>query len=308
LLWQAAIDGSAIGPTSFAKGGLGGVTQALLAAAKSFGVEVRTQSEVTAVESGDKGKVVLSTGEVVESRVVVSNADPRTTLLKLVDPVELDPGFLLKVNNYRTPGATAKINLALSELPAFNGLSAEESQSKLAGRIQVGPEIDYLEKAFDAAKYGEFSDAPYLDITIPSLTDPSLTPKGGHVMSIQVQFAPYKLRSGDWASREEEFAEKVIDVLSKHAPRIREFIVGKQVITPARLESEYGLSGGHIHHGEQTLDQVFTFRPLIGWAQYRTPLQRLYLCGAGTHPGGGITGMPGANAAREVLKDLKSKK
>jgi phytoene dehydrogenase-like protein len=303
LLWQAAIDGNAIGPTSFAKGGLGAVTQALLSAAKSFGAEVRTQTEVTAIENSDSAKVVLNGGEVIESKVVVSNADPKTTLLKLVDPVDLDPGFLLKMRNYRAPGATAKINLALSGLPDFNSVTSE----KLSGRIHIGPEIDYLEKAFDASKYGDFSEAPYLDITIPSLSDPSLTSNGGHVMSIQVQFAPYKLREGDWTSRRDEFAGKIISQLSKFAPGIGELIVVQQVITPVDLEREYGLSGGHIHHGEQTLDQVFTFRPLIGWAQYRTPVQRLYLCGAGTHPGGGITGMPGANAAREVLKDFKGK-
>lgn len=300
LLWQAATDGGAIGPTSFAKGGLGAITQALANAAKSFGAEVRTQSEAKSIEPG---KVVLTSGEVIESKVVVSNADPKTTFLSLVDPIELDPGFLLKMRNYRAPGTTAKINLALSRLPEFRGVDTD----KLSGRIQIGPEIDYLERAFDASKYGDFSEAPYLDVTIPSLTDDSLTTNGKHVVSIHVQFAPYKLRNGDWTSRREEFADKVIDHLSKFASGVKESIVARQIITPIDLESEYGLSGGHIHHGEQTLDQVFAFRPLIGWARYRTPIPRLYLCGAGTHPGGGITGVPGANAAREILKDFKKK-
>ena len=176
---------------------------------------------------------------------------------------------------------------------------------RIAGRIHVGPEIDYLERAFDASKYGEFSSEPYLDINIPSIGDPSLAPAGQHVMSIHVQFAPYKLKQGDWTTRSEEFADKVIGQLQAYAPGLRDLIVAGQVITPLDLEQTYGLSGGHIHHGEQTIDQFFTFRPLIGWAQYRTPLKRLYLCGAGTHPGNGMTGLSGFNASREILKDLR---
>ncbi len=251
---------------------------------------------------------MLESGEEIESRVVVSNADPRTTFLKLVDPVDLDPNFLSKMRNYRTPGVAAKINLALDGLPAFRGVNGGDPQTKLSGRIHIGHEIDYLERAFDASKYGEFSAEPYLDITIPSLGDPSLAPAGKHVMSIHVQFAPYKLKQGDWPMRGEEFAENVISQLENYAPGLRELAVAAQVITPRDLEETYGLSGGHIHHGEQTLDQVFTFRPLIGWAQYRTPLKRLYLCGAGTHPGGGLTGRPGANAAREIARDFKAGK
>jgi phytoene dehydrogenase-like protein len=251
---------------------------------------------------------VLKSGEEIESRVVISNADPRTTFLKLVDPVDLDPNFLLKMRNYRAPGAAAKINLALSALPVFNGVNGNESQSKLAGRIHIGPEIDYLERAFDASKYGEFSAQPYLDLTIPSLSDPSLAPPGKHVMSIHVQFAPYRLKEGDWTTRRDEFTDNAISQLERYAPGLRDLILASQVITPRDLEETYGLSGGHIHHGEQSLDQFFTFRPLIGWAQYRTPLKRLYLCGAGTHPGGGITGIPGANAAREIARDFKAGK
>jgi phytoene dehydrogenase-like protein len=193
-------------------------------------------------------------------------------------------------------------------LPSFVGVDAGDAQTKLAGRIQIGPDIDYLERAFDASKYGEFSSEPFLDITVPTLTDPTLAPDGRHVMSIQVQFAPYKLRRGDWKSREQEFAETVINHLSAFAPGIKDLISGGQVITPLDLEDTYGLYGGHVHHGEQSLDQFFAFRPLIGWAQYRTPLKGLYLCGAGTHPGGGITGLPGANAAREIVKDFKAGK
>jgi phytoene dehydrogenase-like protein len=308
LLWQAAMDGSAIGSALYPKGGMGGLSNALANAAKAAGAEIRTQAGVTEIAGvdGDASKVRLDGGEEIESRAVVSNADPRTTFLNLVDPIDLDPNFLLKMRNYRAPGTVAKINLALSALPVFRGVNGD--QTKLAGRIHIGHEIDYLERAFDASKYGEFSSEPYLDINIPSIGDPSLAPQGKHVMSIHVQFAPYKLKQGDWNTRREEFAGNVIDRLETYAPGVRDLIVASQVITPLDLERTYGLSGGHIHHGEQTLDQFFTFRPLIGWAQYRTPLKRLYLCGAGTHPGGGLTGLPGANAAREIIRDFKAGK
>jgi len=306
LLWQAAMDGSAIGSASYARGGMGALSEALARAAMAAGAEIRTRASVVSVLGAetDTPKVVLESGEEIGSRVVVSNADPRTTFLNLVDPVDLDPNFLSKMRNYRAPGAAGKLNLALSGLPNFNGGNAE----KLTGRIHIGPEIDYLERAFDASKYGEFSAQPYLDITIPSIADPSLAPDGKHVMSVHVQFAPYKLKHGDWTTRRDEFAENVLDLLEQYAPGTRELALAAQVITPLDLERDYGLSGGHIHHGEQSLDQFFTFRPLIGWAQYRTPLRRLYLCGAGTHPGGGLTGLPGFNAAREIARDFKSGK
>ncbi len=306
LLWQAALDGSAIGSAAYAKGGMGGLTQALTNAAKAAGAEIRTSARVGQISGAysDKPKVILESGEEIASRVVVSNADPRATFLNLVDPIDLEPNFLLKMRNYRAPGVVAKINLALDGLPKFRGVDGSDATTKLSGRIHIGPEIDYLERAFDASKYGEFSAEPYLDINIPTIGDPSLAPAGKHVMSIHVQFAPYKLKQGDWTGRSDEFAANVIGQLEKYAPGLREAIIARQVITPLDLEQTYGLSGGHIHHGEQTLDQFFTFRPLIGWAQYRTPLKRLYLCGAGTHPGGGLTGLPGANAAREIARDL----
>lgn len=306
LLWQAALDGSAIGAAVYPKGGMGGLSKSLLSVAKAAGVEVRTLAHVAGITGadGDRPKVILENGEEIEARAVVSNVDPRTTFLELVDPVDLEPNFLLKMRNYRTPGAVAKVNLALDALPSFRGVNGDATQAKLAGRIHIGPEIDYLERAFDASKYGDFSAEPYLDIQIPSLGDSSLAPEGKHVMSVHVQFTPYKLRDRDWTTRRDELADKVISLLETYAPGLRDLVVARQVITPLDLEQVYGLSGGHIHHGELTLDQVFTFRPLIGWAQYRTPLQRLYLCGAGTHPGGGLTGLPGANAAREIAGDL----
>jgi phytoene dehydrogenase-like protein len=309
LLWQAAMDGNAVGPASFVKGGLGALTAALAKAATDAGVEIRTQADVERVllAEGKASKVVLKSGEEIPARAVVSNADPRTTFLRLVDPIDLDPEFLLKIRNYRAVGSAAKINLALSGLPSFPGLNGGDAKTKLSGRIHVGPDIDYLERAFDAAKYGECSPAPYMDITIPSLTDSSLAPAGAHVMSIHVQFAPYNLKTGDWNSRRDEFGDTAINSLAEYAPNLKELIIGRQIITPLDLEQTYGLSGGHILHGEPTLDQFFTFRPLIGWAQYRTPINALYLCGAGTHPGGGITGGPGANAAREIIKDFRNK-
>lgn len=306
LLLQAALSGSAVASSEFPKGGMGALTEALAEAARVAGVEIRTSVPVVRIETNEDkaSRVVLESGEEISARGVVSNADPRTTLLKLVDPVDLDPSFLTKIQNYRAFGVSAKINLALSGLPGFVGV---DDTSRLTGRIHVGPDIDYLERAFDAAKYGDYSPAPYMDITIASLNDPDLAPAGAHVMSIDVQYAPYKLKQGDWKSRRDEFADKVIEVLGGYAPNLKKLIVARQIITPPDLEQIYGLSGGHIHHGEQSLDQFFTFRPIIGWAQYRTPIKGLYLCGAGTHPGGGVTGAPGANAAREIIKDFKKR-
>lgn len=307
LLWQAATDGHAVGSTTFAKGGLGALSEALAKAATDAGVEIRSNSDVQQISVVEEKatEVVLASGEQIAARSVVSNADPRSTFLKLIDPTDLDPDFLQKIRNYRAFGSAAKLNLALSALPSFSSLNGADAKSKLSGRIHIGPNIDYLERAFDAAKYGEFSPAPYMDITIPTLADSTLAPKDAHVMSIHVQFAPYKLKEGDWNSRREEFADNVVSQLTSYAPDLKNLIIGRHIITPLDLEQIYGLSGGHITHGEQSLDQFFTFRPLIGWAQYRTPIKGLYLCGAGTHPGGGITGGSGMNAAREILKDFR---
>ena len=304
LLLQAATDGQAIAAAAFVKAGMGALTQALAKAATDAGAEIRMSAGIAAVQimNGQAIGVVLASGEEIPARVVISNADPKTTFLKLVDPAELDPSFLQKMQNYRAQGTVAKVNLALSALPNFVGV---EQTEMLTGRIHIGPDIDYLERAFDAAKYGDFSPRPYMDITIPSLTDPTLAPSGAHVMSIHAQFAPYMLKDGDWDSRREELGDAIVNTLSDYAPDLKELILARQVITPLDLEREYGLSGGHIHHGEMALDQLFAFRPLIGWARYRTPIAGLYLCGAGTHPGGGVTGAPGFNAGRAILKDLR---
>jgi phytoene dehydrogenase-like protein len=309
LLLQSAFDGHAIAPASFVKGGMGALTAALAGAAKAAGAEIRTGAYVerVLVKDGAAAGVLLEGGEEVAARAVVSNADPRTTFLRLVDPTDLDPDFLTKMRGYRSTGVAAKVNLALDRLPSFAALknSGADAPAELSGRIHISPDIDYLERAFDAAKYGDFSPAPYMDITIPTLTDPTLAPEGKHVMSVYAQFAPYKLKEGDWAARREEFADAVVRTLSTYAPDIADLVIRRQVITPSDLEREYGLAGGHTLHGEMSLDQFYAFRPLIGWAQYRTPIRNLYLCGAGTHPGGGLNGASGANASREILKDLK---
>ena len=292
------------GRQRFVKGGLGSLTSALASSARTAGAEIRTNAEVRhiLVRQGRVAGVTLTSGEELQARIVVSNADPRRTLLGLLDPVELEPGFLLRVRNYRAAGTVAKINLALKSLPSFTSMPGDHRA--LGGFIQIGPELDYLERAFDASKYGKWSPRPYLEITIPSITDPTLAPAGSHVMSITAQYAPYALRGTDWATAAPEFADAAIATLATYAPDLPSLILHRQVITPVDLESSYGLTGGHIFHGELALDQLFTMRPLLGWARYRTPIAGLYLCGAGTHPGYGVSGLSGLNAAREILKDL----
>jgi phytoene dehydrogenase-like protein len=304
LLLQSALGGNAVS----VRGGAGAVTQALAQAAAAAGVQIRTSSNVTSirVKNGEAASVVLESGEEIIAHTVVSNADPRRTFLELVDATDLDPGFLIKVRSYRAVGCVAKVNLALSGMPAFSAI--KNGNADLTSRIHIGPNTDYLERAFDAAKYGEFSAQPYMDISIPSILDPSLAPSGWHVMSIHVQYAPYQLRNGTWNMRHSELGDTVVKTLASYAPHIRDLIVHRQIITPLDMEQTYGLSGGHIFHGEHALDQLFAFRPFLGWARYRTPIKGLYLCGAGTHPGGGITGAPGANASREIIKDLKSRR
>jgi phytoene dehydrogenase-like protein len=305
LLIRAAHDAHPAGSACFAAGGIGAVTQAMASAAKQAGAEIRTGVEVieVRVKDGAATSVVLSTGEEISARTIVSNADPKRTLLKLVDPAHLSPDFLMKLQHYRMPGTVAKINLALSGLPEFTALDG--NIDALSGRIHIGPEIDYLERAFDESKYGEFSKQPYLEVAIPSLTDPSLAPAGQHVMSVYMQYAPFKLKNGDWESQRKALGQTVVKTLAQYAPNLPELILTHQIITPQDLEDTYGLTGGHIFHGELSLDQFFTMRPLLDWARYKTPIQDLYLCGSGTHPGAGLTGGSGANAAREILKDLK---
>jgi phytoene dehydrogenase-like protein len=277
----------------------------MAAAARAAGAEIRTGADVARVQvkGGVAGGVVLSSGEEIPARAVVSNADPRRTLLGLVDPVQLEPDFVGRLRAYRCPGTVAKVNLALDGLPRFAGIA--DGPALLSGRIQIAPEIDYLERAFDDCKYGDFSRQPYLEVAIPSLSDPSLAPAGKHVMSIYVQFAPLRLREGDWNGRAAALGDAVVGTLARYAPGLESLVLERQIITPKDLEETYGLTGGHIFHGELALDQIFTMRPLLGWARYRTPVTGLYLCGSGTHPGTGLTGASGANAARAIANDLK---
>ena len=304
LLLQSAMDGRAIAQSNFVKGGLGKLIDAVAKAATEAGAEIRTQVNITGIETrnGRAIAVVTESGETISASAIVSNCDPASTLLQLIDAGELAPSFRTRVQNYRAHGTVARIDLALSTLPTFNGL---KDPAPLSGHTHIGTDIDYLERAFDAAKYGEPSPRPYMDITVPTINDPSLGPAGAHVVSIHAQFAPYKVKDGDWESRRESVGDLVISDLSNYAPDLKDLIVARRVLTPLDLEKEYGFRGGHIHHGEMSIDQFFAFRPMIGCAQYRTPIEGLYLCGAGTHPGSGLTGASGWNAGREVIKDLK---
>jgi phytoene dehydrogenase-like protein len=311
LLLRAAADRSSnpapAGGVQFPAGGIGAITLAMAAAAKQAGVEIRTSADISEirVKDGVATGVVLASGEEISARAVVSNADPKNTLMRLVDPAHLTPDFVQKIKNYRCMGTVAKINLAISALPEFTALKARGNTDLLRGRVQISPEIDYLERAFDESKYGNFSRNPYIEITIPSLSDPSLAPAGQHVMSIYMQYAPYKLKDGDWESQRTALGETVVKAIAQYAPNLPQTILRHQIITPKDLEETYGLTGGHIFHGELALDQFFTMRPLLDWARYRTPIESLYLCGSGTHPGTGLTGGSGANAAREIAKALK---
>jgi phytoene dehydrogenase-like protein len=302
LLLMAAIDPAPGGNSISAIGGPGAVTQAMADAAREAGAVIRPNAEVARIliTDGMVTGVALADGTQISARTVVSGVDPKRTLLGLVDPIELDPGFITRIRNYRCPGVVSKLNVALRALPSFRGLG--DSARQLAGRIQIGPGIDYLERAFDTSKYGEMSPAPYLDIAFPSVVDPSLAPVGRHVMSVHVQYTPYRLRTGAWASERDILTTGVMRTLEEYAPGIGGLVEHVQTLTPVDLEQTYGLTGGHIHHGELALDQLFTMRPTLGWADYRTPIRGLFLCGGGTHPGPGITGGSGQNAAASLLK------
>ncbi len=308
LLLRAAADSHPVGSAAFPRGGLGSFTRALAESAKAAGAEIRTDAEVQhiRIKDGAVTGVVLADGEEIAAEAVVSGADPKRTFFNLVDPSQLDPTFANRIKNFRANGTVAKVNLALGSLPTFTALDATESSLKsLSGRIHIGPEIDYLERAFDASKYGEFSKAPYLDVTIPTILDPSLAPDGKHVLSAYVQFAPFKLKAGNWDTHRKDLGDTVIKTLAIYAPNLPGLVESIQVITPKDLETSYGFTGGHIFHGELALDQLFTMRPILDWARYKTPIRGLFLCGSGTHPGNGLTGASGANAAREIIRDLR---
>jgi len=311
LLLRAAADANPAGSATFSRGGLGAFTHALAEAARQAGVEIRTNTEVQhiRIKNGAAIGVVLADGEEIAVEAVVSGVDPKRTFFQLMDPSQLDPTFALRIRNIRANGNVAKVNFALNELPSFPALAGtvgpDGFRQALSGRIHIGPEIDYLERAFDASKYGEFSAAPFLDITIPSLLDPTLAPAGKHVLSTYVQFAPYKLREGSWSTRGKDLGATVMKTIAEYAPNFPNLVEATQVITPHDLETKYGFTGGQIFHGELALDQLFTMRPVLDWARYRTPIHGLFLCGSGTHPGNGLTGASGANAAREIIRELR---
>jgi phytoene dehydrogenase-like protein len=303
----AGNDGGAAGETVFARGGPGALAEALAAAAREAGATIRTSAPVVRITSRDGRAtgVVLESGEEISAAAVVSGLDPKRTLVGLVDPVALGPSLGWRAANIRTPGVVAKVNLGLKRLPVFP--AAGDDEALLRGRIVIARGIDAMERAFDATKYGRWSEHPILEATIPSLADPSLVEgakAGSHVMSVIAQYAPYELAPGnDWAGQRDAFGDAVVNVLESVAPGIGRLVSHREVLTPVDLERDYGLTGGHPLHAEAGLDQFFVWRPMLGHARYRLALERLYLCGSGAHPGGGITGGPGQNAAREILRD-----
>jgi phytoene dehydrogenase-like protein len=303
----AGNDGGAAGETVLAGGGPEALADALASAARAFGAEIRTGAEVIAVTTreGRATGVALEPGEEIVARAVVSGADPKRTLREWVDPVVLGPTLLWRAGNIRMQGVASKVNLALSGLPRFAGVEGPE---RLQGRIVIGPGIDYLERAFDAWKYGRVSEEPFLEATIPTLLDPGLAPEGTHVMSVLAQWTPSSLREGDWAGERERLGDLVLKTLDAYAPGLSDLVTARQVLTPPDLEAEYGVTEGAPLHGEPGLDQFFAWRPMLGHARYRFGVEGLYLCGSGAHPGGGITGGPGANAAREIVADLKRRR
>ena len=300
--YMGEIDG-AFRSWGFSRGGTGAISNAIGAAAREAGVEIRLEAPVERilVKNGSAQGVVLETGEEIRADAVSSSVDPNLTFLKFIESRELPDDFLEEVRRYKYRGSSGKVNLALDALPDFKCLPGPGRH--LRGAISISPSIEYMERAYDQAKYGEFSRRPYIDMVIPSLTDPSVAPPGKHVVSCFVQYAPYKLSKGTWDEQREAFGDAVIETISEYAPNLKSIIIGKQVITPLDIERQTGLTEGNIFQGELSLEQLFFLRPVAGWARYRTPIRKLYMCGSATHPGGGVMGAPGRLAALEILKD-----
>jgi len=292
---------------SLVKGGIGQLTHAMAETARGFGAKIRTDAEVKSIDfrQGKVTGVTLANGETIEAGVVVSGASPRTTFLELLDARRLEISFVRHVHNIKYRGSASRMHFTLSGLPEFPALAGGDGQAYLRGPIQIAPSINYLQRAFDCTKYGRASDAPYLDILIPTVADPSLAPSGKHIMSVTVKFTPYALREGDWKAKGPEVEKLVVDTITQYAPSFRGLIMDQKLLTPTDLEAVYDAPEGNTHHGDMTLDQFFHMRPIPGYARYRTPIEGVYLCGPGCHPGGGVTGLPGRNAAREILKDAK---
>ena len=303
---QLGQSNGALPTAGFVRGGIGGLSEALCAAAKSYGAEIRSATEVTKIITANNlaTGIVLKSGEEIRAERIVSGVDIKQTLLGLVEPTALDPHFLLQVKNIRSRGTVAKINLALDSLPMFSS----GDQAALGGIIHIGPSLVYLERASDDAKYGRFSKRPFLEITIPSIADPSLAPAGQHVMSVWMQSAPYELRESNWQAARQPLGDAVVRTIEEYAPGFSQTILDRQVLTPLDLEETYKLTQGHPYHAEMALDQIFFMRPVPGWSAYQTPIENLYVCGSGTHPGGGVTGLPGYYAAQVITKNWHAKK
>jgi phytoene dehydrogenase-like protein len=302
--YMGEIDG-AFRSWGFSRGGTGAISNAIAGAAGEAGAEIRTDASVTRIltKEGRATGVVLANGDELEADLVLSSVDPHLTFEKFLTPAELPADFLDEVARFRFRGSSGKVNLALDALPDFRCLPGPGAH--LRGAISVSPSVDYMERAYDQAKYGEFSRRPYIDTVIPTLTDPSVAPPGKHVLSCFVQYAPYKLVRGTWDDQREAFGDAVVDTLAEYAPNIRNIILHRQVLTPLDLEREFGLTEGNIFQGELTLEQLFFLRPAPGWAKYTTPIRNLWMCGSATHPGGGIMGAPGRNAALRILGQTK---
>jgi len=302
--YMGEIDG-AFRSWGFSRGGTGAISNAIADAAREAGVEIRTKAPVGKIltKNGRACGVALQDGEELSANVVSSSVDPHLTFEKFLEPGELPADFLEGVRRYKFRGSSGKVNLALDALPNFKCLPGPGAH--LRGAMSISPSMEYMERAYDDAKYGNFSRRPYIDMVIPSVTDPSVAPPGKHVLSCFVQYAPYKLAEGTWDDQKEAFGENVINTIAEYAPNIKDIIIGRQVLTPLDLEREFGLTQGNIFQGELSLEQLFFLRPVAGWAYYRTPIQNLYMCGSATHPGGGIMGANGRIASQVILKEWK---
>jgi len=303
--YMGEIDG-AFRAWGFAKGGTGGLADAISRSAQALGADVRCNAPVAQVivKNGRATGVALESGEEIYADIVMSSLDPRLTFLKMVDPGQLPPDLVEAIQTFNIRGSSGKVNLALDALPDLRCLPGPGRH--LAGAISISPHLDYLERAYDDAKYGQFSQKPFMDVIIPSLIDPHMAPPGKHVMSCFVQYAPYELAGGWTDQKREAFGDAVVNTLAEYIPNLKDIILHRQVLTPLDIEQMIGISQGNIFHGELTLSQLFFLRPAAGYAKYRTPIRGYYQCGSGTHPGGGIMGAPGKLAAFEVLKDAKS--
>ena len=306
LLHHLMGDLGGAGGWGFMKGGMGAVSEAIAGSARNHGATIRTDAAVDQVLT-DKGRargVLLQSGEKITSNIVVSGVDPKTTFLKLVDTGDLPEDFVQEIRNFRTYSTAFKVNLALEEPPRYTAFDAKALGIKYPAYGHIGPSMAYLEKAYDDAKYGRPSKRPFMSPCVPTIADPELAPPGKHILNLFGGHAPYTLEGSTWDEERDRFADTVIDTMEEYAPGLRDSVIHRHVLTPPDLERIYALPQGHIFHGEMSLDQIFFARPAPGYSDYRSPIKGYYQCGSGTHPGGGVMGMGGHNAAREILRDM----